>query len=105
MKSAISKRSIVISGHKTSLSLEDEFWKSLKEIAVTQTRTLSNPVAHIESQRTNANLSSCIRLFVLNYYRSGAIRNATDQSCVISENSRDHVAKEDQPRYWPRVTN
>jgi predicted DNA-binding ribbon-helix-helix protein len=70
MKSAIVKRSIVIAGHKTSVSLEEEFWKALKEIAGNRQINLSDLVASIDSERRHANLSSAIRLFVLDYYRA-----------------------------------
>jgi len=50
MKSRISKRSIVIAGHKTSVSLEDEFWKSLKEIAGERGMTLAQLIAAIRWQ-------------------------------------------------------
>ncbi|MGB6536540.1 MAG: ribbon-helix-helix domain-containing protein [Xanthobacteraceae bacterium] len=67
MKSTVMKRSIVISGHKTSISLEDPFWSGLKEIAKSNQATLSSIVAHIESSRQYGNLSSAIRLFVLEH--------------------------------------
>ena len=66
----MSKRSIVIAGHKTSVSLEDGFWKGLKEIASERDATLSELVASINAARQHANLSSAIRLFVLDYYQS-----------------------------------
>jgi predicted DNA-binding ribbon-helix-helix protein len=70
MKSPVVKRSIVIAGHKTSVSLEDAFWKGLKDIAGGRDTTLSDLVASIDSERRHGNLSSAIRLFVLDYYRS-----------------------------------
>jgi|SRR5215204_2779437 predicted DNA-binding ribbon-helix-helix protein len=70
MKSPVIKRSIVIAGHKTSVSLEDAFWKGLKDIAGTRDMTLSELVAAIDSERRHGNLSSAIRLFVLDHYRS-----------------------------------
>jgi predicted DNA-binding ribbon-helix-helix protein len=70
MKSPVVKRSIVIAGHKTSVSLEDAFWKGLKEIAGGRDVTLSDLVSTIDSDRRHGNLSSAIRLFVLDYYRS-----------------------------------
>ena len=69
MKSPVSKRSIVIAGHKTSVSLEDEFWNTLKEIAGERGMTLAELVAAIDRNRQHANLSSAIRLFVLGVYR------------------------------------
>lgn len=70
MKSLVVKRSIVIAGHKTSVSLEDAFWKGLKEIASERDLTLSEMVAAIDSERDSSNLSSTIRLFVLDHYRT-----------------------------------
>lgn len=70
MLSPIVKRSIVISGHKTSVSLEDAFWAGLKEIAISHKITLSNLVADIDSRRDRGNLSSAIRLFVLRELRT-----------------------------------
>jgi predicted DNA-binding ribbon-helix-helix protein len=69
MTSLVLKRSIVVGGRKTSVSLEDLFWKSLREIASGGDMTLSALLAAIDSKRHHANLSSAIRLFVLNYYR------------------------------------
>jgi predicted DNA-binding ribbon-helix-helix protein len=69
MRSTVIKRSIVIAGHKTSVSLEDAFWKSLKEIAIGRGTTLSNLVTSIDVERRQGNLSSCLRLFVLDFYR------------------------------------
>jgi predicted DNA-binding ribbon-helix-helix protein len=70
MKSRIVKRSIVVSGHKTSVSLEDEFWNALKVIAGKRLTNLSDLVTAIDGQRQHGNLSSAIRLFVLDFYRS-----------------------------------
>ena len=70
MESLVLKRSVVIAGHKTSVSLEDAFWRGLKEIAAARHVTLSTLVAGIESGRANGNLSSAIRLFVLGHYRA-----------------------------------
>jgi predicted DNA-binding ribbon-helix-helix protein len=72
MKSPVIKRSIVIAGHKTSVSLEDAFWKGLKDIADDRDVTLSDLVSSIDTDRQHGNLSSAIRLFVLDHFRSGA---------------------------------
>jgi predicted DNA-binding ribbon-helix-helix protein len=77
MKSSIVKRSVVISGHKTSVSLEDQFWSGLKEIAHTQEVTLSKLVAKIDDARQHGNLSSAIRLFVLNRVRNPSVAGAS----------------------------
>jgi predicted DNA-binding ribbon-helix-helix protein len=70
MKSLVIKRSIVIGGHKTSVSLEEPFWKGLKEIAANRDLTLSELVSSIDGGRAHGNLSSAIRLFVLDHYRT-----------------------------------
>jgi predicted DNA-binding ribbon-helix-helix protein len=72
MKSPVVKRSIVITGHKTSVSLEDAFWSGLKDIAASRNMTLSELVASIDTDRRQGNLSSAIRLFVLDHYRAQA---------------------------------
>jgi predicted DNA-binding ribbon-helix-helix protein len=72
VSSPVVKRSIVIAGHKTSVSLEDAFWKALKEIAASRRMTLSDLVASIDTDQRKGNLSSAIRLFVLDHYRSHA---------------------------------
>lgn len=80
MKSPVVKRSIVIAGHKTSVSLEDAFWKGLKEIAGERDMTLSDLVASIDSERRHGNLSSAIRLFVLDRYRVLAQEDRVDRA-------------------------
>ena len=73
MKSPVIKRSIVIAGHKTSVSLEDAFWKGLKEIADDRNVTLSDLCSSIDTDRHHGNLSSAIRLFVLDHYRNQTV--------------------------------
>ena len=85
MKSPVVKRSIVIVGHKTSVSLEDAFWKGLKEIAGGRGMTMSDLVASIDSERKHGNLSSAIRLFVLDFYRA-------QLSSMKDEHDRPHDA-------------
>ena len=70
MESLVVKHSIDIAGRKTSISLEDVFWNSLREIAHRRKETLSQLVASIDANRKAANLSSAIRVFVLDFYRS-----------------------------------
>ena len=69
MKSTVVKRSVVVGGHKTSVSLEDAFWSAFKEIANDRHMTLSELAAVIDASRPHGNLSSAIRLFVLEFYR------------------------------------
>jgi len=74
VKSRISKRSIVIAGHKTSVSLEEQFWDSLKEIASQRGVTLAELVGAIDRDREHANLSSAIRLFWTHLSLPGRVR-------------------------------
>jgi predicted DNA-binding ribbon-helix-helix protein len=69
MKSPVVKRSIVVAGHKTSVSLEEAFWTSMKEISASRSMTLSDLVSEIDKGRKQGNLSSAIRLYVLDYFR------------------------------------
>jgi predicted DNA-binding ribbon-helix-helix protein len=88
MKSPVVKRSIVIAGHKTSVSLEDAFWTGLKEIAGTRDMTLSDLVASIDGGRRQGNLSSAIRLFVLDHYRAQSGHRTS-----VPEPSRDETSQ------------
>ena len=71
MPSSVIKHSIVIAGHKTSVSLEDCFWNGLKEIARDRDSSPSNLVSTVEAERANANLSSALRVFVFQHFRGG----------------------------------
>ena len=70
MKSAVLKRSIVLAGHKTSVSLENEFWQGLHSIADLKQVSLAKLVEKIDADRRHNNLSSAIRVFVFNHFRS-----------------------------------
>lgn len=67
------KRSIVIAGHRTSLSLEQPFWDALKEIAARRGLSLARLIAEIDATRSG-NLSSAARLYVLDALRAAASR-------------------------------
>ncbi|MGM4902092.1 ribbon-helix-helix domain-containing protein [Tardiphaga sp. 866_E4_N2_1] len=69
MKSPVAKRSIVVGGHKTSVSLEEAFWSGIREIADARSITMSDLVSEIDRNRDQGNLSSAIRLQVLAHYR------------------------------------
>ena len=91
MKSPVVKRSIVVAGHKTSVSLEEAFWNGMKEISGLRGMTLSELVGEIDNNRQQGNLSSAIRLFVLDYYRNKvadprreSVREATDVAARVS---------------------
>lgn len=62
------KHSVTIRGHRTSITLEAEFWNSLKDIADASATSLNALIASIDAQNPD-NLSSALRLFVLSYYK------------------------------------
>jgi predicted DNA-binding ribbon-helix-helix protein len=68
-RSTVVKRSVTIDGHKTSVSLENEFWTALKEIAASRGMTFSQLVGTIKREHGSGNLSSSLRLFVLATFR------------------------------------
>ena len=72
MKSLVVRQSVDINGHHSSVSLEAAFWNALKEIAVAQNISVNGLVSKIDREREAANLSSAIRLFVLDHYREQA---------------------------------
>jgi predicted DNA-binding ribbon-helix-helix protein len=65
LESAVSKRSVVLGGKKTSFTIEEPFWRALDEIATRQGVTRSSLIASVEAERSNANRSSALRVFVL----------------------------------------
>jgi len=70
MKSAVRKHSVYINRRKTSVSLEDDFWFGLLEIAVIKKATVPGLVARIDAGRNTLNLSSAIRMFVFKYFKT-----------------------------------
>jgi len=85
VKSLVFKRSVVVAGHKTSVCLEEEFWKSVKEIAGERNMTVTELVGEIDANRQYANLSSAIRLFVIGVYR--------DQIDLAKASTRETLVK------------
>jgi len=77
-KSAVTKRSVVIGGHKTSVSLEEPFWSEVRAIAEAEQITVSNLLRRIDRERSNANLSSAIRVYVLEHVREKVRRMRRD---------------------------
>lgn len=72
LRTAMGKRSITVAGHRTSISLEEPFWQALAEIAAARQMSLAGMVVEIDRTRPAAvNLSSAVRLFVLDWFRSG----------------------------------
>ena len=93
MKSSIVKRSVVIEGHKTSVSLEDQFWSGLKEIAYAREMTVSKLISKIE-ETSHGNLSSAIRLFVLDQVRiNGTLHSSGATNVSLVPPCADHHKK------------
>jgi predicted DNA-binding ribbon-helix-helix protein len=67
-KLSLKKRSVTISGHGTSVSLENAFWDALKDIADSRGLSLNAMITEIDKERTG-NLSSAIRVFILEHMR------------------------------------
>jgi predicted DNA-binding ribbon-helix-helix protein len=95
MKSLVMKRSIVIHGHKTSVSLEDSFWRAMKGIATAAGTTLSDLVGSIaDSRGEGGNLSSAIRVHVLAHFRdkAAALAGTGEKSNVVPLQSTETPA-------------
>jgi predicted DNA-binding ribbon-helix-helix protein len=73
MKSPVAKRSIIVGGRKTSVSVEEAFWSGMKEISGARSMALSQLVSEIDANRNLGNLSSAIRQFVLEHFKSRAV--------------------------------
>lgn len=65
----VAKRSLVIAGHRTSISMEEAFWSELKALAKRRAQSINALVAEIDANRGQANLSSAIRVFVFESLR------------------------------------
>ena len=83
-KRSVTKRSIAVDGHKTSVTIEDTFWNGLKEIAHFQRVKVPDLIAAIDAKRNKNNLSSAIRVFVLEHFR-------TKQAHVKTPASESHT--------------
>ncbi len=95
MKSPVVKRSIVVAGHKTSVSLEEAFWNGMKEISGLRNMTLSELVGEIDNNRQQGTLSSAIRLFVLDHFKNRA--TATGSSGESKQPDGRHSASAAAP--------
>jgi predicted DNA-binding ribbon-helix-helix protein len=73
-RSRVSKRSVVIHGHKTSISLEDQFWKGIKLSAANKNSSVATLVETIDHERGHSNLSSACRLYVLEQALAGELK-------------------------------
>lgn len=68
----VQKRSVIVNGRKSSVSLEDEFWDGLREIVALRGGSTRDLVNEINAARVNSNLSAALRLFVLDHFRQKA---------------------------------
>ena len=68
----IAKHSLLIAGHRTSISLEDAFWSALRRLAAERGQSVAALVAAIDAGRGNANLSSTIRVYLLEAHMAPA---------------------------------
>jgi predicted DNA-binding ribbon-helix-helix protein len=93
MKSRIVKRSVVIAGQKTSVSLEDAFWTALKQLAREQKLPLCDVITGINVQRSAGNLSSAIRLFVLDHFRELAVRTGSPRAADAPSDAQPRVTE------------
>ena len=66
---AVTKRSLTVAGHRTSISLEDAFWSGLRDIAAARGLAIAALVAEVDCMRGSSNLSSALRVFVLASFR------------------------------------
>lgn len=69
------KRSLTIAGHRTSLSLEDDFWEALKQMGKVQERSIAQLIEEIDSKRGDRSLSGAVRSAVLEHYRNASREN------------------------------
>jgi predicted DNA-binding ribbon-helix-helix protein len=80
LSSTIKKRTIKCAGRVTSISLEDDFWTSLRNIARERHQRISHLITELNGARQDGNLSSAIRMFVLSYYRDKLVRPTRPRS-------------------------
>jgi predicted DNA-binding ribbon-helix-helix protein len=97
MYSTVKKRSIIIDRHRTSISLEDDFWACIKQIARERAITASELIGVIDAGRNGGNLSSAIRVFVLDHYRNNVANTTLPSHLGRSGELNDQNA-------WPSVS-
>lgn len=73
MPTTVKKRSVVVGGHRTSISLEQAFWEALQVVASNQGKTINQMVSDIDAARSG-NLSSAIRVFILDQAKEGLLQ-------------------------------
>lgn len=73
MPTTVKKRSVVVGGHRTSISLEQAFWEALQQMAAAQDKTINQMVSDIDAARSG-NLSSAIRVWILDRAKEGLLQ-------------------------------
>ncbi len=73
MPTTVKKRSVVVGGHRTSISLEQAFWEALQQLAVREGKTINQMVSDIDAARSG-NLSSAIRVWILDRAVEGLLQ-------------------------------
>jgi len=104
------KRSVVVSKKRTSVSLEDSFWASLQAIVKMENTTIEHYIEKIERKRDTPNLSSNLRIAVLEYYQQLAARSmvagmpeGSSPSVVPKQGERQGQLAEKVAAYWNRI--
>lgn len=92
MRTAGAKRTIMLGGRKTSVTIEDAFWTGLKEIADLQRVSVSKLITAIDATRKQSNLSSEIRIFVLEHFQSKSKQSHSDRATVSGDEGRSTQA-------------
>jgi len=106
------KRSVVVSKRRTSVSLEDSFWISLQAIVKMENTTIEHYIEMIERRRDTPNLSSNLRIAVLEYYKQQAARsliggtpNGSLASVLPKQGERQGLLAKKVAAYWSRLDN
>jgi predicted DNA-binding ribbon-helix-helix protein len=82
---AVKKHSVTLFDHRTSVCIEEPFWKALGEIAESRKQSLCRLIEEIEQNRTFANLSSAVRLFVLQFYKDQFDQRISEESKIAAQ--------------------
>jgi len=94
MNSAVKKRSVVLHGHRTSVSLEDDFWVALNDIAAEKGVSVPSLIEHVDSEQEHVNLSSALRVFVFRHYSNAwqETRVRTDERNLATNDTQRQVS-------------
>lgn len=85
------KKSFSLSGHKTSIKLEESFWIALEDVAIARKMTLRELISHEDVNRKNTNFASHLRVLVLHYYKNLAISSLNQENICEKEESEGNM--------------